>query len=159
MTAIPKPKRVTDRRYLKFVKEHDCLARYTMTCEGPLDPHHVMPVSLGGSDYTALPLCRKHHGEAHMSPSAFEQKYAVLFDYEIEQLLKEYRKVEVKPRAASREQKIKPFKKKKLIRAWCHFDGEIRFPIFETLHDAIIWEPPKGTKHKIVRCQIRVEGK
>ncbi len=155
---IAKPKRVTDRRYLRFVKEHDCLARTFMECAGPLDPHHVILVSLGGSDYTTVPLCRKHHDEAHRGLQAFENKYAILFNYEIAKLREEYRKLEVTTRAKpTREQKIKPYKKRALLRGYAvrTKDG-LNWP-FRYQSEAYDERKVLG-EGKVVRVQIREEG-
>jgi hypothetical protein len=55
-----KRRRITDRRYLRWIKSQGCLvAGKVDECQGPIDPDHTTPKSLGGSDYTAVPLCRK----------------------------------------------------------------------------------------------------
>lgn len=90
MKSIPKRKRIVCRRYIRYIKTKECLIAAQHDCRGEPDPHHVVPVSLGGSDFKAVPLCRIAHEEAQRSRAAFEAKYAILFDYEIEQLNKNY---------------------------------------------------------------------
>lgn len=41
-------------------------------CRGPVDPHHVEGKGMGGArcrDDRVVPLCRKHHDQAHGLPS------------------------------------------------------------------------------------------
>ena len=47
-------------------------------CGGNAEPHHVRSVGSGGSDLTCVPLCRRHHTEAHQSgKSRLQAKYSV----------------------------------------------------------------------------------
>ncbi len=85
MTAIPKKVREEDPDYLKWIKWHACLLLARDTCLGPIDPHHVTPVSLGGSDRETLPLCRLHHDLANRR-EWFENLYKIDFDAEIGRL-------------------------------------------------------------------------
>jgi len=65
--------------YLVFVKGHSCLIGYH--CLGPVTPHHLIAVKIGQvdrNDFTAVPLCVKHHGEIEqISLRVFETKYAI----------------------------------------------------------------------------------
>lgn len=67
MVAVPKHKRIVCRRYLRWIKTKPCVIAITddlvgfSDCSGPIDPHHVIPRSLGGADTETLPACRKHH--------------------------------------------------------------------------------------------------
>jgi len=66
------PHRVTDEDYLDFLRGQHCIV-----CMAPADdPHHLKSRGAGGSDYTAVPLCRGHHRELHAMPDAdFEDEY------------------------------------------------------------------------------------
>ncbi len=170
MASFPKPKRITNRAYLRWIKQDGCIIAKTDylvgygDCSGPIDPHHVIPVSLLGSDYDAIPVCRKHHDQIQRMPQLRPLLLAITKNYNGRYHL------EVAPRAKpKREQKIKPFKKKPIHRAWAvltpdgleSFDNHIGFqyPVFATLTDAKLWrEEREATGWKIVRCQIRVEG-
>lgn len=183
MIPQPKPKRVTDRAYLRWVKTKPCLVSHSLinvdmlprdTCVGPIDPHHTKPVSLGGSDYMVVPLCRKHHDEAQCNSLTFQNFYAIIFDYEIERLNKEYKREHPLPK---RERKIKPrgYAKRVVHRGWAvltnkQWDGneefaafgngkQFQYPIFVSLREAQDWrkESPES-RGKIVRVQIRIEG-
>lgn len=71
--AIEKPVRLRSRFYLDGVKLDPCeAAGIQYVCEGPIDPHHVKVRGMRGDDFdfTAIPLCRRHHGMAHRSPDA-----------------------------------------------------------------------------------------
>ena len=164
---IPKPKRVVDRRYLKFVRVGGCVlcpdekdTKIGASCMGPVDAHHVIPIG-GGimgskvSDYRAVGLCRIHHQMAHDYPSSTREH----LEAAITRLNKEYwREHPVAPREASR--KRKPYTKKTLLRAWAIFtDAGLTLPIFEEYADALQWRATTQQKGKIVRCQIRIEGK
>lgn len=65
--------------FLDFVRSKSCTVG--RDCLGPLDPHHVVAVGWRESkrnDFTALPLCRKHHGEIEqIGVEKFEAKYKV----------------------------------------------------------------------------------
>jgi len=60
VVAIPKPKKNKDRKYLNWVKEHDCIFGHS----GPCDPHHLPHPKnqiRRSDDYNVIPLCRKCH--------------------------------------------------------------------------------------------------
>lgn len=55
-------------------------------CEGPLDPHHCRKIAPAGwgqpSDALCVPLCRKHHDEAHEGPGGergFQRRHGIDF--------------------------------------------------------------------------------
>lgn len=102
-----KRKRETDRKYLKWVKSLPCTFQ-SDDCFGPIDPHHTVPRSIGGSDRTALPLCRKHHdryqfGTEHSVTPGFREVLKRLAN----KLFEEYsREVQTTSRA-SRQQPLK----------------------------------------------------
>lgn len=60
-------------------------------CEGPVDPHHcrkIAPPAWGQpSDALLVPLCRKHHGEAHEGKGGehgFQERHGINFAQWIE---------------------------------------------------------------------------
>jgi hypothetical protein len=62
----PKPKRQVDTRWLKEIRNQTCLVMYSpkaTPCIGPVTPAHLRTRGAGGSDYTSVPLCVRHHGE------------------------------------------------------------------------------------------------
>lgn len=70
---FPKPTRVRDKAYLVFVRQRPCCVS---GCNRQSDPHHVVTRARGGADYTAAPLCRVHHREAHdLGQRTFEQRH------------------------------------------------------------------------------------
>jgi hypothetical protein len=77
MTAMyPKPKRMVDPVFMDRVRRIRCAivgcgSVYT-------DPHHLTSRGAGGSDYTAIPLCREHHAELHtIGRNRFESRHSV----------------------------------------------------------------------------------
>jgi hypothetical protein len=59
-----KPLRVTDEDYLDHVRSLDCVScNHSLVTQS--DPHHLTTRGAGGSDYTAVPMCRLHHDEIH----------------------------------------------------------------------------------------------
>ena len=61
----PKPIRLTDPDYLDFVRAQICTV-----CPTQSDPHHMVTVGAGGSDYATVPLCIPHHTEWHQGGAA-----------------------------------------------------------------------------------------
>jgi hypothetical protein len=58
---IPKPKRFESAAYLAFIRSLPCTA-----CDYPVtEAHHLKTRGAGGSDLTAIPLCRQHHTQIH----------------------------------------------------------------------------------------------
>src|ERR1041385_153267 len=100
MTTLPKPKRITNRAYLKWIKEQPCL---TCKCSNNpyslIDAHHVLP-KMGGKvgsktdDTRAVPLCRDAHRDYHDNGrEEFEKNYEIDLEAEIARLNAEYRKL------------------------------------------------------------------
>lgn len=59
--------------YLKFVRSLPCLV-----CLKKPDPHHIKTRGAGGSDFLAVNLCRKHHGEIEqIGILRFERKHGI----------------------------------------------------------------------------------
>ncbi len=86
MPANPKITRETDKEYLDYIRSHACLIG--ILCYGKVEPHHDPTVGAGGSDYTSVPLCRKHHSEVgQIGKKRFQEKYGVNFDKERVRLL------------------------------------------------------------------------
>jgi len=55
-------------------------------CAGPIDPHHCRKIAPAGwgqpSDALVVPLCRKHHDEAHEGPGGergFQERHGIDF--------------------------------------------------------------------------------
>ncbi|WP_227520420.1 hypothetical protein [Marinobacter sp. LV10R510-11A] len=71
-----KPRAGDNRNYLDWVKTQPCAM-----CQRPADdPHHIIGVGLGGMgmtapDLLAMPLCREHHNEIHISPELWPQQF------------------------------------------------------------------------------------
>ena len=72
--ALPKPERHRVPKYLKWVRTQPCCI-----CLGlGIHAHHLSTRGAGGSDYTAVPLCFKHHHEIHiLGDRTFGDHYAV----------------------------------------------------------------------------------
>jgi len=57
---LQKPKRVVDWDYLADIKQQpSCVSGKKA------EPHHLITVGAGGSDYCAVPLTRPEHNEIH----------------------------------------------------------------------------------------------
>ena len=93
MTDLTKPRRVIDEGFLVFVRSLRCLV---FGCTSAVtDPHHLKSRGAGGSDHTAVPMCRRHHGEVHAwGPRTFGEKYSVNLWAESSRVLGAY--IEVK---------------------------------------------------------------
>jgi hypothetical protein len=85
--AFPKPVRLQDRGYLRWIRQQPCLIDHVQA-----DAHHVDCGGVGtkGSDYRTVPLCRKHHRECHSSRERFEDRYRLSLELEIIRLLETY---------------------------------------------------------------------
>ncbi len=151
---LAKPKRVTNRTYLHWVKTFPCILS-CVGCVGPVDPHHVVPRSLGGSDYTAIPLCRRHHDVVHSNPNGYKETCT----HAINVMMANW--AEAKPlRRAPRQRadKIKPFKKRALLRGYAVRTKEgLNWP-FRFAAEAQEERQVLG-EGRVVRVQIREEGK
>jgi len=76
--GVLKPKRFKSALYLDFIRALPC-----MFCHSPppSDPHHVTTRGAGGSDLTAVPVCRKHHIEVgQIGKWEMEKRYGVTWD-------------------------------------------------------------------------------
>ena len=83
---IPKPKRIKDKEYLEYIREHNCLL-----CRDMGEPHHLTTRGSYGSDYTAIPLCRSHHSSYHdYGIATFEVRYHINVWKEAHRLLEGY---------------------------------------------------------------------
>ncbi len=137
MTAIPKPKRIRDAKYLKFVREQGCvfLVHVSLTnpeafdrCQGePVDAHHVKPEG-GGitgskvSDYRAVGLCRQHHQLVESRPI----EYRKTLELAAKALNLAYRKLQ--PIAAPRKTRtLQPVAKLRIEHCICGKQHPIRW--------------------------------
>jgi hypothetical protein len=85
--AFPKPARLKSPAYLDWIKRHSCL----LCPVTAVDPHHTRKRSVGGSDYRALPLCRKHHSECErVGVLTFQKRHHIDFAEEIVRHLERY---------------------------------------------------------------------
>ena len=81
-----KPKRIEDKEYLEYIREHNCLL-----CRNMGEPHHLTTRGGYGSDYTAVPLCRKHHTYWHdFGNTVFEVTYEINTWKEAHRLLERF---------------------------------------------------------------------
>ena len=73
----PKPEKVIDEAYKKYILEHSCL----VCSRRDVDPDHLRARGTGSAsqnDYSLIPLCREHHSERHqLGNSKFEQRHSV----------------------------------------------------------------------------------
>lgn len=73
MKAI-KAERQKSRAYLEFIRDHPCCVCFNY----PTDADHLTTRGAGGSDYTAIPLCRVHHAARHQfGLKKFEERFGV----------------------------------------------------------------------------------
>lgn len=98
--AFPKPKRVQDKKYLKWMKAHLCLMWNPWAkdrhCQGQVISHHISTGGMGTkcSDYETVPLCNEHHREIHdKGKKIFQAKYELDLKEEAERLRGEYNAV------------------------------------------------------------------
>lgn len=105
---LEKPKRERDSDYLAYIREQPCLAGNRCTDKESVDAHHVIAKGQGkvGSkvdDRMTVPLCRHHHDLYHrIGMDEFEARFAVILNYEIAKLNREYRA----PKKAKREKPV-----------------------------------------------------
>jgi hypothetical protein len=89
--AFPKPVRMEDADYLRFIRRQPCVVTYCAA-----EPHHVVPPGGGKtgskvSDYRTVPLSPKLHMEYHrIGRRAFEERYNVDLDLEQIRFLEMY---------------------------------------------------------------------
>lgn len=79
---LPKPRRIVDARYRRFVKSFACCVCGRRT----VDAAHIGSKGLGSkaSDYTCIPLCREHHELQHQLGS--EELFADQYGLDIEEV-------------------------------------------------------------------------
>ncbi len=71
--AFPKPIRMQDPDYLRFIRRQPCLIDHAAA-----EAHHCRVGGIGTkcSDYRTVPLCRPHHKQLHaIGRVRFEQTY------------------------------------------------------------------------------------
>lgn len=97
---IPKTKSARSPEYLDYIRSCKCYV-----CEAwPIEPHHTGKggVGLKGSDFTAIPLCPRHHRAFHdMGIETFEKKYQLAISVVVLRYLeywldREYEKRQIK---------------------------------------------------------------
>ena len=77
--AFPKPSRLKSPAYLAWIKAQQCLI-----CTLKAEPQHTKTRAAGGSDYRALPFCRRHHQQCHnLGVVSFQKKFSIDFQEEI----------------------------------------------------------------------------
>lgn len=75
--AFPKPARQLSPEYLRWIRAKDCLVR-SKECNWRIDPNHLQHVGASGSDFGAVPMCRKHHDQFHRLPLyEFEARHQI----------------------------------------------------------------------------------
>ena len=76
--------------YHTWVKGLAC--HVAISCEGPVDGHHLKSVGAGGQDHgNEVPLCRLHHRQIHqMGLSRFEALHGVRLKLRAARLAKEW---------------------------------------------------------------------
>lgn len=87
IVKVKKEKREIDDNYLKFIRSLPCLVN-NEECFGVIEAHHQERKSQLGSDYSAIPLCHKHHiGGVHlMGVDSFARRYSIDYDAQIKRL-------------------------------------------------------------------------
>jgi len=71
---LSKPQRYVNEAYLNYVRQNRCVVCKTR----PVDAHHVQTRGAGGSDLTAVPLCRIHHDGIHrMGVMTFQTHFKI----------------------------------------------------------------------------------
>lgn len=86
---IEKPLRLRSRAWLDEVKADGCeAAAPSDPCVGAVDPHHVKVRGRRGDDFdlTAIPLCRRHHDDAHDGRISREELHRMLGAYLVRKL-------------------------------------------------------------------------
>jgi hypothetical protein len=75
--AFPKPQKIIDEEYLSYIRKMPC----SVCTQSPVDPDHLIAQKWKQAfrnDYSALPLCRNHHGErGQYGDSKFQELYAI----------------------------------------------------------------------------------
>jgi hypothetical protein len=69
------PHRVTDEGFLEYTRQQKCAVCLS---PAPNDPHHLTSRGAGGSDLTAIPLCRDCHRRYHdLGHEAFQSHRSI----------------------------------------------------------------------------------
>lgn len=72
-------KSIRSPEYLDYIRSMPCYV-----CQNsPSEPHHTGAGGVGvkGSDFTCVPLCRRHHALAHsMGCETFQEEYGIRFN-------------------------------------------------------------------------------
>jgi hypothetical protein len=102
---LPKPKRITDKKYLQFIRELLCIICMK---PAPSEPHHWNEKGQGGmgtkcSDYRTIPLCFDHHREAHLEKRTFLTEYRLEIEDVIEMLNKKWERKDAKHKYQERK--------------------------------------------------------
>lgn len=72
---FPKSPREVDEMYLQFVRTQPCVVA---SCNTKAEPHHLISRGAWGSDYTCIPMCRKHHSEIEqLGTDKFQHRYSL----------------------------------------------------------------------------------
>lgn len=83
--------REIDEEFLKHVRALGCSVSGCRI--NTINSHHLKTRGAGGSDYTCVPLCWKHHAEIHqLGRSKFEEKYSIDLWALNEKIIKEWKK-------------------------------------------------------------------
>jgi len=78
LVILPKPERMRDPQYLEFVRSLPCLIPGCTLRH--CDPHRVVSRPRGGGNDQVVPLCRRHHREAHaLGRVKFQRVYGLSF--------------------------------------------------------------------------------
>lgn len=92
MISYPKDKREVDKAYRKYIEGQSCMIGFD--CLGDVISHHTETVGSGGSDYSCINLCMKHHNEVHaIGKDTFQERFNLDFDKERIRLLIGYIKL------------------------------------------------------------------
>ena len=88
--AWPSSQRVKSDWYCQYIRSKPCVV-----CGGGAEVHHLQTRGSGGSDFTAIPLCRTCHVGVHqLGLKKFEEKYNVNLWKEAWALIVKWTKVE-----------------------------------------------------------------
>ena len=86
---LPKSTRYECHEYLDHVRSLPCIG-----CPAPSsksDAHHMVPRSVGGSDLTAVPLCRECHSALeHIGPGRFSERRGIDLWEEAHEILRRW---------------------------------------------------------------------
>ena len=82
--------------YLNFIRSMPCLVK-DQECYGIVEAHHLKSRGTGGSDFLAIPLCRRHHtgGIHQIGIDTFARHYSIDYEKEILNLVKLYNQLDM----------------------------------------------------------------